>query len=102
MALTIAAVVVARPCLALALSGLMGRRGYDRASWWVVGMLMGPAAVLLALFELLGPTDGRSVVLETGEVWDGDLNVVVQIDDTPNLGTPPKPPPSSSPHGYTD
>jgi hypothetical protein len=83
MALTIAALVVVWLCSAVALSGFMARRGYDRASWWIVSMLIGPAAVPLALFELVAPTGRQPVVLQTGEVWDGDLDVVVHIDATP-------------------
>ncbi|MDP8975548.1 MAG: hypothetical protein M3N28_04130 [Actinomycetota bacterium] len=102
MDLTIAALVVAWLYSALAVSGLMGRRGYDRSSWWVVSMLMGPAAVPLAVFELVAPSGRRPMVLETGEEWDGDLSVVVHIDETPESRDAARASADSSPRGCTD
>lgn len=83
MARLIAAVVLAWLGLAWALSWLMGRRGHERAAWWTLAILMGPAAVPLAVLELLAPVDRRAVLVETERVLDGDLSVLVHIDATP-------------------
>lgn len=83
MAQLIAAVVLAWLSLAWAPSWLMGRRGHERAAWWTLAMLMGPAAVPLAVLELLVPVDRRAVLVERGQVLDGDLSVLVQVDATP-------------------
>jgi hypothetical protein len=78
----ITAVVLAWLGLAWALSWLMGRRGHERGAWWTLAILMGPAAVPLAVLELLAPLDRRAVLLERGQVLDGDLSVLVQVDAT--------------------
>ena len=92
----IAAVVVGWLCLPWALSWLMGRRGYERPSWWILAMLMGPAAVPLALSELLVSKDRRPVVLERGHLRGGGLSVLVQVEAPLSLATRPRPSPTFS------
>lgn len=67
----------------MGVSWLMGRRGHERAAWWTLAILMGPAAVPLAVLELLASVDRRAVPVKRGQVLDGDLSVLVQVDATP-------------------
>jgi nucleotide-binding universal stress UspA family protein len=45
----VAAVIAAWLAIGVALAVVMGRRGHDSVAWFVVGTLMGPFAVLLAV-----------------------------------------------------
>jgi len=81
------AVAAAWLVIGLMLSLVMGRRGHDGFSWLVMGSLLGPLAIVLALnssrHEQLGPT-----VLDTATHARsaGTVDVLVGHDGSPEAG----------------
>lgn len=60
----------------------MGRRGFDPGSWFAVGLLFGPAAVLLAVLDTRQPIATPPVVLRRPESAPGTLDALVVVDGT--------------------
>jgi hypothetical protein len=75
--LILGAAAVAWVALALALSFAMARRGYDRTSWLVVGLLFGPVAMLFAITECMWAIPRRTQILKRGHLGSGGANVLI-------------------------
>lgn len=70
--------LLARPTLARG----MRRRGYDPTPWLLLGLLLPPAAVVLALVELLRPAPNYARVVRPGRVLPGGFDVLVNLDSS--------------------
>lgn len=68
--------------IGLMLALLMGRRGHGAWGWFVLGTLMGPFAVALAVDSVRHPEGPRRMV-EAGKSWGGPVDVLVGIDGSP-------------------
>jgi hypothetical protein len=73
------------------LSRAMRRRGYDRASWRAVGLLLGPVGAALAALKMLFGGPERARILDAGLTGPGDLSILVVLD-----GRSPTPPPTAA------
>lgn len=70
--------------IGLVLSVFMGRRGHDPFTWGLLGAVLGPLAVVFALFatrEALGPPHVRE--LAASQPGSGSVDVLVGIDGSP-------------------
>ncbi|MGZ8763568.1 MAG: universal stress protein [Acidimicrobiia bacterium] len=65
------------------LSLVLGRRGHDGFTWFVVGTLLGPLAVLLAIDAIQNGERRRSSVVAAGSSGGGSTNLLVGIDGSP-------------------
>lgn len=63
------------------LAWFMGKRGYEAFSWLVVGSLMGPAALAIAVTERVPWTQPPSELVIRGKNAGGAVNVLVLMDD---------------------
>jgi hypothetical protein len=68
------------------LSRAMRRRGYDGASWLVVGLLLGPVGAALAALKVFFGGPKRPRILEAGLTGRGNLSILVVLEgDSPTL-----------------
>jgi len=67
----------------LSLSLLIGRRGYDGFSWLVLGALLGPLAIVLAIETGLRSKAQEPRVLAGGPAGAGPVDVLVGYDESP-------------------
>lgn len=65
------------------LAWLMRRHGYDPIPWLLLGLLCAPLAVILAFVELTWPTSYSPRVLAPGQMRQGSLDVLVNLDAWP-------------------
>ncbi len=65
------------------LTWLMSRHGHDRVPWLLLGLMGAPLAVILALAELGWPTSACPRVLRPGQVQQGSLDVLVNLEPSP-------------------
>lgn len=65
---------------ALALGYVMGRRGYEAYSWTLLGMVLGPIAVGVALTFVFRPASREPRLLRGGRPGTGSVDVLVGID----------------------
>jgi nucleotide-binding universal stress UspA family protein len=81
----VASVVVAGVWMveALALGYVMGRRGYEPYSWTVIGAVLGPLGVVLAVSFVFRPLSREPRLLQGGRRGAGSIDVLVGIDGSP-------------------
>jgi nucleotide-binding universal stress UspA family protein len=77
--LVIAVVWVA---IGIALSLVMGRRGYDAWGWLIVGAVLGPLAIVLALTTRPDPS-APTRAISTGHSVGDHVDVLVGVDGSP-------------------
>jgi nucleotide-binding universal stress UspA family protein len=65
---------------ALALGYVMGRRGYEAYSWTLIGVVLGPLGIALAVSFALRPLPGEPRVVQRGRRGAGTIDVLVGID----------------------
>lgn len=65
------------------LSLVLGRRGHDGFSWLVVGTLLGPLAILLAIDAIQNGERRETSVLLAGSGGRGTTDVLVGVDGSP-------------------
>lgn len=65
-----------------ALSVLMGRRGHDPYSWFLLGMFFGPIALPLAVYSDRGPRPEPHVLVQP-RTASGPVDVLVGFDGSP-------------------
>ena len=63
-----------------AVAVIMGRRGYSRPAWGVIGMLLGPLALPLALNTSWARRPGRVSILASEPAGSGPISVLAAID----------------------
>lgn len=81
-----AAVIAAWLLLGIAVSIVLGRRGHDSASWLVLGILLGPLSILLAV-DVVRHDEGLAVeTVTTGSApaRAGGMRVLIGYDDSPD------------------
>jgi nucleotide-binding universal stress UspA family protein len=70
--------------IGLALAVYMGRRGHTAFGWGVIGVVLGPLAVLLAVQAVIEEPDHASLkTVDGGIPGVGSLDVLVGIDGSP-------------------
>lgn len=75
---------VAWVVVGLALGWFMGRRGYEAYTWALIGVVLGPIAVALAVVWVLRPPAHEPVLLHRGGgKRAGALDVLVAFDGSP-------------------
>jgi nucleotide-binding universal stress UspA family protein len=78
------AVFVAWVALGLGLGWVMGRRGYEAYTWALVGVVLGPLGVALAVAWLIRPPAHEPTLLRQGAgKREGTLDVLVAFDGSP-------------------
>jgi nucleotide-binding universal stress UspA family protein len=84
MSATTALLMVAAICLSTGLLfGLaMGRYGYDPFAWWLLGTVLGPLAIPIALSAVHRPQETPRVVKE-GVAAAGPVDLLVGVDGSP-------------------
>jgi hypothetical protein len=70
------------------LSRAMRRRGYDGGSWMVVGLLLGPVGVALAVVEVLSDVPEGSRILEAGLAGKGEVSILVVLEADSSIPPP--------------
>jgi len=68
---------------ALFLGWFMGRRGYEPYTWTVIGMTLGPLAVILSVSRLLRPPSRDPKLLHLGQTQRGGVDVLIGFDGSP-------------------
>lgn len=76
-------IVVAWVAIGLALSFLMGRRGYEPFSWFVLGSMLGPLAIALAVDAGRHRQREDMSLRHPGIGSTGTTDVVVGVDGSP-------------------
>jgi nucleotide-binding universal stress UspA family protein len=85
--LVIGVIVVTWVAIGLTLSVVMGRRGHDAWAWMVLGTLLGPLAIALAIDERRHRyAEGVRSVLRPGVAGAGSLDVLVGADGSAESG----------------
>jgi nucleotide-binding universal stress UspA family protein len=72
--------VVVWVAIGLIASLVMGRRGHDAFGWLVLGAVLGPLAVPLAVRAVRGERPRSARVVRTGSEGEGAIDVLVGID----------------------
>lgn len=75
--------IAAWVALGVALTLIMGRRGHNPFGWAVLGALLGPFAVLLAVEAVLDERRASRATLRIAVPADGSVDVMVGIDGSP-------------------
>lgn len=78
----LALVAAAWLTIGLGLALLMGRRGHGAWPWLVLGTMLGPLAIALAIDAFRHPV-GLEYRVDTGASWGGPVNVLVGVDGSP-------------------
>lgn len=73
-------VLLAWAVIGVVLGVVMTRRGYSGFGWGVLGAILGPFAVLLALLAYVPPR--QDAVVGTGRPGQGSVDVLAGIDDS--------------------
>jgi nucleotide-binding universal stress UspA family protein len=78
-------VLVALSWIAIGLvaSFVMGRRGHSPFAWGLVGAILGPLVLLLAVSRMRQERDAQPKVVSVGEVGQGPIDVLVGVDGSP-------------------
>jgi nucleotide-binding universal stress UspA family protein len=71
--------------IGLLLALVMGRHGHDPFAWWLLGTLLGPLAIPLALSAERRQAE-RAQQLRTGVPGRGPVDVLVGLDGSPEAG----------------
>jgi hypothetical protein len=66
--------------LAIVASAVMTARGYDRTSWFVIGVLFGPVVWAFVAMERVWPLARAAEQLARGEVGPGEQSFLVVVD----------------------
>ena len=82
-ALLIPIIGVTWVCIGLVLALVMRRRGHLGFSWFVLGMVMGPMAVVFAIDTLRHESPSEAEVLDPGLPRPGRIDVLVGVDGSP-------------------
>jgi nucleotide-binding universal stress UspA family protein len=74
-------------CIGLVLALVMGRLGYSPFAWGLLGLLLGPIALLLALVEVRNDRPWWTRLVASGDPGSGPVDVLVGIDGSPESAT---------------
>jgi nucleotide-binding universal stress UspA family protein len=66
--------------IGIALSVLMGRRGFDAYGWFVLGLILGPLALVMAVYAVRHDTEAAPEVLAQAPRLEGPVDVLVGFD----------------------
>jgi nucleotide-binding universal stress UspA family protein len=70
-------------CIGFVLAIVMGRLGHSPFAWGLLGLLLGPIALLLALVEVRSERPWWSRLVASGDPGSGPVDVLVGIDGSP-------------------
>jgi nucleotide-binding universal stress UspA family protein len=70
-------------CIGFVLAIAMGRVGYSPFAWGLLGLLLGPIALLLALLEVRNDRPWWTRLVASGDPGAGPVDVLVGIDGSP-------------------
>jgi nucleotide-binding universal stress UspA family protein len=70
-------------CIGFVLAIVMGRVGYSPFAWGLLGLLLGPIALLLALVEVRKERPWWTRLVASGDPGGGPVDVLVGIDGSP-------------------
>ena len=70
-------------CIGFVLAIVMGRLGYSPFAWGLLGLLLGPIALLLALVEVRKERPWWTRLVASGDPGGGPVDVLVGIDGSP-------------------
>lgn len=70
-------------CIGFVLAIVMGRLGRSPFAWGLLGLLLGPIALLLALVEVRNERPWWTRLVASGEPGSGPVDVLVGIDGSP-------------------
>jgi nucleotide-binding universal stress UspA family protein len=70
-------------CIGFVLAIVMGRLGYSPFAWGLLGLLLGPIALLLALVEVRNERPRWTRLVASGDPGGGPVDVLVGIDGSP-------------------
>jgi nucleotide-binding universal stress UspA family protein len=70
-------------CIGLVLAIVMGRLGHSAFAWGLLGLLLGPIALLLALVEVRNERPWWTRLVASGDPGGGPVDVLVGIDGSP-------------------
>jgi nucleotide-binding universal stress UspA family protein len=70
-------------CIGFVLAVVMGRLGFSPFAWGLLGLLLGPIALLLALVEVKNERPWWSRLVASGDPGSGPVDVLVGIDGSP-------------------
>jgi nucleotide-binding universal stress UspA family protein len=74
-------------CIGLVLAIVMGRLGRSSFAWGLLGLLLGPIALLLALVEVRNERPWWTRLVASGDPGGGPVDVLVGIDGSPESAT---------------
>jgi nucleotide-binding universal stress UspA family protein len=70
-------------CIGFVLAIVMGRLGHSSYAWGLLGLLLGPIALLLALVEVRNERPWWTRLVASGDPGGGPVDVLVGIDGSP-------------------
>ena len=70
-------------CIGFVLAVVMGRLGHSPFSWGVLGLVLGPIALVLALSAVRNERPSWSRLVASGDPGSGPVDVLVGIDGSP-------------------
>ena len=70
-------------CIGLVLAIVMGRLGHSPFAWGLLGLVLGPIAMLLALVEVRNERPWWTRLVASGDPGSGPVDVLVGIDGSP-------------------
>ena len=70
-------------CIGFVLAIVMGRLGHSAFAWGLLGLLLGPIALLLALVEVRNERPWWTRLVASGDPGGGPVDVLVGIDGSP-------------------
>ena len=70
-------------CIGLVLAIVMGRLGHSPFAWGLLGLVLGPIAMLLALVEVRSERPWWTRLVASGDPGSGPVDVLVGIDGSP-------------------
>jgi hypothetical protein len=70
-------------CIGLVLAIVMGRLGRSPFAWGLLGLVLGPIALLLALVEVRNERPWGTRLVASGDPGSGPVDVLVGIDGSP-------------------
>jgi nucleotide-binding universal stress UspA family protein len=75
--------MVTYACIGFVLALVMGRLGHSPYAWGLLGLLLGPIALLLALVEVRKERPWWTRLVASGDPGSGPVDVLVGIDGSP-------------------
>jgi nucleotide-binding universal stress UspA family protein len=79
----LALLMVTFACIGFVLAIVMGRLGHSPFAWGLLGLLLGPIALLLALVEVRSERPWWTRLVASGDPGSGPVDVLVGIDGSP-------------------